>query len=337
MRRTSILALVGLIAGVTAPFAAAQKINAAGASFPDPIYEKWFADYHKAHPEVQISYNPNGSGGGVKGITDGTIDFGASDPPMSDTEIAALKGKVYHFPTVLGAVVPIYNVPGITQDLKFSGQTLADIYMAKITKWNDKAIAAENPGVKLPNEDIVPVHRTDNSGTTYVFTDFLAKVSPEWKQKIGFAKGVSWPVGLGGAQNAGVAGQVKNTPFSIGYAELIYAVHEKIGYGSVKNAAGEYIKADIASVTAAAASVKEIPADFRVSITNAPGSKVYPISSYTYMLIPEKFADAAKGKVVKAFLAWMLTDGQKSAPGLDYAPLPTSVVEKEKKQLAMLK
>jgi phosphate transport system substrate-binding protein len=336
MKMTSV-ALVGLLTLATAQFAVAQKINAAGASFPDPIYEKWFSDYHKAHPDVQISYNPNGSGGGVKGVTDGTIDFGASDPPMSDTELAAVKGKIFHFPSVVGAVVPVYNIPGITQDLKFSGQTLADIYLAKITKWNDKAIAAENPGVKLPSEDIVTVHRTDNSGTTYVFTDFLSKVSPEWKSKIGFAKGVSWPGGLGGPQNAGVAGQVKNTPYSIGYVELIYAVQQKMGYGSVKNAAGDFIKADFASVTeAAAATVKDIPEDFRVSITNAPGKKSYPISSYTYLLIPAKIADPAKGKQIKMFLQWMLTEGQKSAPALDYSPLPASIVGKEKKQLAMV-
>jgi phosphate transport system substrate-binding protein len=335
--RTTSLALVGLLAIATAQFAAAQKINAAGASFPDPIYEKWFSDYHKIHPDVQISYNPNGSGGGVKGVTDGTIDFGASDPPMSDTELAAVKGKLFHFPTVLGAVVPVYNIPGITQDLKFSGQTIAGIYLGKIAKWNDKAIAAENPGVKLPDEDIVAVHRTDNSGTTYVFTDFLSKVSPEWKSKIGFAKGVSWPSGLGGAQNQGVAGQVKNTPYSIGYVELIFAVQQKMAYGSVKNATGDFIKADIASVTeAAAATVKDMPEDFRFSITNATSKKAYPISSYTYLLIPATFQDQAKGKQIRLFLEWMLTEGQKSASSLDYAPLPASVVAKEKKQLAML-
>jgi phosphate transport system substrate-binding protein len=337
MRTIALLTLVGLISVATAPFATAQKINAAGASFPDPIYEKWFSDYHKLHPDVQISYNPNGSGGGVKGVTDGTIDFGASDPPMSDTELAAVKGKIFHFPSVVGAVVPVYNIPGVTQDLKFTGQTLADIYLNKITKWNDKGIAADNPGVKLPNEDIVPIHRTDNSGTTYVFTDFLSKVSPEWKSKIGFAKGVSWPSGLGGNQDAGVAGLVKNTPNSIGYVELIYAVQQKMGYGSVKNAGGDFIKADFNSVTeAAAATVKDIPEDFRVSITNAPGKKSYPIASYTYLLIPAKTQDAGKATQIKMFLEWMLSEGQKSAQSLDYSPLPASVVAKEKKQLAMV-
>lgn len=335
--KTASLALVGLLVVVTAQFAAAQKINAAGASFPDPIYEKWFAAYHTAHPDVQISYNPNGSGGGVKGVTDGTIDFGASDAPMTDAELAAVKGKILHFPTVMGAVVPIYNIPGVTQDLKFSGATLADIYLAKITKWNDKAIAADNPGVKLPGEDIVVVHRTDSSGTTFVFTDYLSKVSPEWKNKVGNAKAVSWPTGLGGAQNQGVAGQVKNTPYSLGYAELIFAVQQKMGYGAVKNAAGEFVKADIASVTeAAAGAAKDMPDDFRVSITNAPGKKAYPISTFTWMLIPAKIPDAAKAKQVKMFLEWMLNEGQKSAPSLDYAPLPPSVIAKEKKQLAML-
>src|SRR5450432_3466143 len=269
--RTTTLALVGMLAVAASPFASAQKINASGATFPAPIYEKWFAAYHAAHPGVQINYNANGSGGGVKDVTAGTVDFGASDAPMTEAEIAAFKGKIFHFPTVLGAVVPIYNVPGVTQELKFSGALLADIFLGKVNKWNDKALAADNPGVKFPNEDIVVVHRTDSSGTTFVFTDYLSKVSPDWKQKVGTGKAVSWPVGLGGAQSIGVAGQVKNTPNSIGYAELTYAVEQKMGYGSVKNAGGEFVKADIASVTeAAAGAAKEIPEDFRVSIVNAP-------------------------------------------------------------------
>jgi phosphate transport system substrate-binding protein len=335
--RTTSLALVGLLVAATAQFAAAQKINASGATFPDPIYEKWFDAYHTAHPEVQINYNANGSGGGVKDVTAGTVDFGASDAPMSDAEISAFKGKILHFPTVMGAVVPIYNLPGVTQDLKFSGAVLADIFLGKITKWNDKTLVADNPGVKLPNEDIVVVHRTDASGTTFVFTDFLSKVSPDWKSKVGTGKAVSWPTGLGGAQSQGVAGQIKNTPYSLGYAELIFAVQQKMGYGSVKNAAGEFVKADIASVTeAAAGAAKDMPEDFRVSITNAPGKKAYPISTFTWLLIPAKIPDPAKAGQVKMFLEWMLDAGQKSAPSLTYAPLPASVIAKEKKQLAMV-
>src|SRR5271165_1825145 len=227
MRKTLLTCGVLLAAG--ASIASAQKINACGASFPDPIYEKWFSLYHAAHPTVEINYNANGSGGGVKGVTDGTVDFGASDMPMTDQELGAAKGKILHFPTVLGAVVLTYNIPGVTQDLKFTGESIASIYLGKITKWNDKTIAADNPGVKLPNEDIVPIHRTDNSGTTFIFTDYLSKVSPEWKSKVGAGKGVSWPSSpLGGAQNAGVTGLVKQTPNSIGYVELLYAIQNKM-------------------------------------------------------------------------------------------------------------
>ena len=331
------LALAGLIAVTLAPFASAQKINAAGATFPDPIYKKWFSAFGKAHPGVQINYEANGSGGGVKGVTDGTVDFGASDMPMTDQELAAVKsGKVLHFPTVLGAVVPIYNLPGIT-DLKFSGEVLADIFLGKITKWNDGRIAAENPGVKLPAEDIIVVHRTDASGTTFVWTDFLAKVSSDWKSKVGAAKAVSWPKGLGGPQSAGVTGLVKQNPYSISYVELLYALQNKIGYGQVKNSSGSYVKADVASVTeAAAGAAKNMPDDFRVSITNAPGKNAYPISSFTWLLIPVKFSDPAKAKTVKEFLQWMLTDGQKDTTALSYAPLPKAVTAKEEKQIAMI-
>jgi phosphate transport system substrate-binding protein len=311
------------------------KINACGASFPDPIYERWFADYHKVHGDVLINYTPNGSGGGVKGITDGTVDFGASDMPMTDQELAAAKGKTYHFPTVLGAVVPTYNIPGVTQELRFSGPTLAGIFMGTIKKWNDKALTAENPGAKLPGDDIIVVHRTDSSGTTFIFTDYLSKVSPDWKSKVGAAKAVSWPTGLGGQQNAGVTGLVKQTPGSIGYVELIYAIQNKVPYGVVKNAAGEYIKASMESVSEAAAGVT-MPDDFRVSITNSAGKNAYPIASFTWMLIPGNIPDANKAKAVHAFLGWMLTAGQQIAPSLDFAPLPKPVVEKEQKQLAML-
>ena len=324
-----------LIAG--AGVASAQKITAAGATFPEPIYTKWFSEYHTAHPEVQISYTANGSGGGVKGVTDGTVDFGASDVPMTDQELAAANKKILHFPTVMGAVVPTYNIPGLSTDLKFSGPLLADIFLGKVAKWNDRAIAAENPGVKLPNEEIVVVHRTDGSGTTGVFTDYLAKVSPEWKSKVGAAKAVNWPVGVGGPKNEGVAALVKQTPYSIGYVELTYALQNKMGFGLMKNADGQYVKASAAGVSAAAAgAAANMPADFRVSITNAPGKASYPISTFTWMLIPAKIADPAKATVIKAFLNWMLTDGQKDAEGLSYAPLPGAVVTKEKAQLSQV-
>lgn len=334
MRR--ILIACGVTVAAIASIAYAQtKINAAGATFPDPIYEKWFSDYHNAHKDVQISYTPNGSGGGVKGVTDGTVDFGASDMPMTPQELSAAKGKILHFPTVLGAVVPIYNVSGVSQDLKFSGPTLAGIFLGKIEKWNDKAIAADNPGVKLPGDDITVVHRNDSSGTTFIFTDYLSSVSPDWKTKVGASKAVSWPAGLGGQGNPGVTGLVKQTPGSIGYVELIYALQNKMGFGAVKNAAGNFVKASIQSVSAAAAGVT-MPDDFRVSIVNASGKDAYPISSFTWMLIPEKINDPAKSKAIHAFLSWMLTDGQKSAPALSYAPLPSPVVSKVQKMLSSL-
>lgn len=333
--RTISVALMGLLVMATAPFAAAQKLNACGATFPDPIYKKWFSEFGKTHQGAQINYEANGSGGGVKGVTNGTVDFGASDMPMTDQELAAVKnGKILHFPTVLGAVVPIYNLPGVTQELKFSGPVLADIFLGSISKWSDKRIAADNPGVKLPDEEIVVVHRTDGSGTTFVWTDFLAKVSPEWKSKVGAAKDVSWPKGLGGAQNAGVTGLVKQNPNSLGYVELVFAVQNKMGHGQVKNANGTFVKASVETVTeAAAGAAKNMPADFRVSITNAPGKNAYPISSFTWLLIPSKFSDPAKARQVKEMLHWVLTDGQVFCAGLSYAPLPLAVVTREEKQI----
>jgi len=326
----------GVLAAAAVSIAVAEvKINACGATFPEPIYEKWFSDYHKAHNDVQINYQPNGSGGGVKGVTDGTVDFGASDMPMTDQELAAVKGKILHFPTVLGAVVPMYNVPGVTQELKFSGPTLAGIFLGTIKKWDDKALAADNPGVKFPKDDIIVVHRTDASGTTFIFTDYLSKVSPEWKSKVGAAKAVSWPTGLGGNQSAGVTGLVKQTPDSISYVELLFAIQNKIGYGSVKNKSGQFIKASMDTVSEAAAGVK-MPDDFRVSITEPAGKNAYPIASFTWILVPANIPDANKSKSIHAFLAWMLTEGQKIAPTLDFAPLPKPVVEKEQKQLAAL-
>ena len=330
------LALAGtLLAGV--PFAGAQQITGAGATFPAPVYQKWFGEYHNLHPDVQVNYQSIGSGAGIQQLTSGTVDFGASDMPMTDEQISKLKVKAFHFPTVMGAVVPTYNVPGIGQDFKFSGEALAGIFMGTVKKWNDPLLAKENKGAKLPNEDIVVVHRSDGSGTSFVWTDYLSKVSPEWKSKVGASTSVSWPVGLGGKGNEGVAGTVKQTPNSIGYVELIYAVQNKMDYGSVKNVAGEFVKASLESVSeAAAGAAKNMPDDFRVSITNAPGKKAYPISSFTWLLIPAQIPDAGKSKSIKAFLQWMLADGQKIAPTLDYAALPKEVVAKETKQIAQI-
>jgi phosphate transport system substrate-binding protein len=323
-----------LFAGV-AP--AAETINATGATFPAPIYQKWFEEY-KARTGIRINYQPLGSSTGVKQLTEGTVDFGASDVPMTDDQIQACKIKPLHFPTVLGAVVITYNVPNAPADLKFSGDTIANIYLGTISQWNDAKIARDNPGVKLPATDIIMVHRSDGSGTTGIFTDFLAKVSPVWKTKVGAANSVSWPAGLGGAQNAGVAGLVKQTPGAIGYVELIYAIQNKMPYASVKNAAGQFVKPGFESVTAAAAAMnKEMPDDFRVSIGNGPGTGTYPIASFTWLLIPSQIADTGEKKAIVDFLTWMLADGQKEAQGLSFAPLPASVIAKEKKQIALIK
>jgi phosphate transport system substrate-binding protein len=336
--KTFSLALCAVAAmGVTA--AQAQKINAAGATFPAPIYQKWFGEYHTAHPDVEINYQAVGSGAGIKQLTDGTVDFGASDMPMTNEQIGAVKVKPLHFPTVLGAVVLSYNIPGVTTALKFSPDTVADIYLGKVNKWNDAKIAKDNAGVKLPNEDIVVVRRTDGSGTTFVFTDYLSKISPEWKMKVGANTSVSWPgQTLGGNGNAGVAGLLKQTPNSIGYVELIYAEQNKMPYASIKNPAGNFVKPSLDSVTeAAAAAAKDMPDDFRVSITNAAGKNAYPISTFTWMLIPSQISDANKSKAIKGFLEWMLADGQKNVASLTYAPLPKEVVAKEVKQIAMVK
>lgn len=327
-----------LLAVTASVVASAETINAAGATFPAPIYQKWFEDFHKAHSDIQINYQAIGSGGGIRQLTEGTVDFGASDMPMTDDQASKVtKFKVLHFPTVLGGIVPTYNIPSATS-LKFSGETLAGIYLGNIKKWNDPALKKDNPGVNLPNEDITVVHRSDGSGTSFVFSDYLSKVSPEWKMKVGANTSVNWPVGLGGKGNEGVAGLVKQTPNSIGYVELVYAIQNKMEYGSMKNAAGNFVKADVSTVTdAAAGAAKEMPADFRVSITNAPGKNAYPISSFTWLLIPDKIDNATKKKSITDFLQWMMTAGQADAPGLSYAPLPKSVVAKEQKQLALIK
>jgi phosphate transport system substrate-binding protein len=312
-------------------------INATGATFPAPIYQKWFEVYHAAHSNVQVNYQPLGSGAGIAQLTAGTVDFGASDMPMTDEMIAKLKVKPLHFPTVIGAVVPTYNIPGVTGELKFTQKALVGIYMGTITKWNDPEIANANAGVKLPADDIIVVHRSEGSGTSFIFTDFLSKVSPEWKSKVGAAASPNWPAGLGGKGNDGVMGLVKQTPDSIGYVELIYALSQKIPYGSVQNAAGKFLKADLAGVTAAAAgAAKTMPEDFRVSITNAPGAASYPISSFTWLLIPSQFQDSAKRDAIKGFLNWMLADGQGYNEGLSYAKLPAAVIAKEKKQISMI-
>jgi phosphate transport system substrate-binding protein len=320
----------------TAP-AWAQNINAAGATFPYPIYSKWFDEYHKVHPNVQINYQSIGSGGGIRQLLDKTVDFGASDGPMSDDQLKQAGFKILHFPTVLGAAVPSYNLPGVTAELKFTPEALAGIFLGKVTKWNDPAIAGANPGVKLPADDIVVIHRSDGSGTTYIWTDYISKVSDDWKSKVGTNTSVNWPVGLGGKGNEGIAGLLKQTPDSIGYVELIYAIQNNLPYGSVKNAAGEFVKASLAGVSAAAAgAAKSMPDDFRVSITNAPGKGAYPISSFTWLLIPAQIQDAAKRDAIKDFLHWMLATGQQDCEPLAYAKLPKEVVAKEEKAIAMI-
>jgi len=311
-------------------------LNAAGATFPYPIYSKWFDVYHTAHPNVQINYQSIGSGGGIRQLLAGTVDFGASDGPMTDDQLAQSKVKILHFPTVLGADVPSYNISGVTGELNFTQKALSGIYLGTITKWNDPEIAKANPGVNLPGEDIVVVHRSDGSGTTYIWTDFLSKASDDWKNKVGKGTSVNWPVGLGGKGNEGVSGLVKQTPNSIGYIELIYAVQNNIPYGKVQNADGKFVKADLAGVTAAAGSLKDMPEDFRVSITNAPGAKSYPISSFTWLLIPAQISDAAKRDAIKDFLKWMLADGQKFNEGLFYAQLPKTVIGKESKAISLI-
>jgi phosphate transport system substrate-binding protein len=326
-----------LLAVMLCSFVSAQNaLNAGGATFPYPIYSKWFSEYNKLHPDVQINYQSIGSGGGIRQVLAGTLDFGASDGPMSDEQLSQAKSKILHIPTVLGAVVPAYNIPGVNAELKFSPDVLADIFLGKITTWNDPRIVKENPGVSLPGQSIVVVHRSDGSGTTYIFTDYLSKVSKEWKDSVGKGTSVSWKGGMGGKGNEGVAGYIRNIQGSIGYIELIYALQNKIMFGTVKNAAGNYVKASLESTTAAAASAK-MPADFRVSITNAPGKDSYPIASFTWLLIPQPSKDAKKGQVIKDFLQWMSTDGQKMTQQLSYAPLPASVVAQEAAVIKNLK
>jgi phosphate transport system substrate-binding protein len=327
--------VIALGAGVAAQ---KQQISGAGATFPNPIYSKWFSEYNKLHPDIEINYQSLGSGAGIRQITNQTVFFGATDGPMTKDQLLAAPGNILHFPTVLGAVVPCYNVPGVSAELKFTGPMLADIFLGKITKWNDPAIAKANPGVTLPGTAIAVVHRSDGSGTSYIWVDYLAKVSPEWLKKVGVANSVSWPVGLGGQGNEGVAGLVKQTPGAIGYVELIYALQNSISYGPVQNMAGEFVKASVAATTAAAAeAVKAMPADFRVSITNAPGKDAYPVSSFTWLLFYESPKNKVQGKTMVDFVKWALTDGQKFAPALGYAPLPAAVVQLEMEALKKIK
>ena len=319
---------MGAFLFVTAGVAQAQKLTGAGATFPYPIYSKWFSEYSAAHPGVEINYQSIGSGGGIKQVTAGLVDFGASDVTMNDDQLAQSKIKLVHIPTVLGAVVPIFNVTGVS-DIKFSPDVLADIFLGKISNWNDPRIAKDNPGVKLPSETINVIHRAEGSGTTFIFTDYLSKVSKDWLNGPGRGAALNWPKGIGGKGNDGVAGLVRQLPGSIGYVELIYAMQNHISFGEIKNAAGNWVKASIAGVTEAASSVKQMPADYRVSITNAPGAQAYPISSFTWMLVPIHAQDASKGKVLKDFLNWMLNDGENQVSSLYYAPLPKALVDKE--------
>jgi len=334
MRKTLLLLVCVVLA---LPALGQTTLNGAGATFPYPIYSKWFSEYHKIHSDVQINYQSIGSGGGIRQVTAGTVDFGASDMPMTDKQLQEAKTKILNLPTVLGAVVPAYNIPGVSGEVKFTPEALAGIFLGKISKWNDKAITSANPGINFPDRDIIVVHRSDGSGTTFIWTDYLSKVSPEWKSTVGSDTSVKWPVGMGGKGNEGVSGFVRQLQGSIGYVELIYAIQNNIPYGSVRNAAGTFIKASLESVTAAAASAPKMPADFRVSITNSPGQNAYPISSFTWLLIPAQSKDPAKGKILADFLNWMVTDGQKMTSALAYAPLPENVAAKEKVAIKQVK
>jgi len=334
MRKIVLLLVCVLMA---LPTLAQTTLNGAGATFPNPMYSKWFSEYHKVHADVQVNYQPIGSGGGIRQVTAGTVDFGASDMPMTDKQLQEAKQKILNIPTVLGAVVPAYNIPGVSGEVKFTPEALAGIFLGKISKWNDKAITGPNPGVNFPDKEIIVVHRSDGSGTSFIWTDYLSKVSPEWKSQVGADTSVKWPIGMGGKGNEGVAGFVRNLGGAFGYVELIYAIQNNIAYGSVRNSAGVFVKGSLESVTAAAASAPKMPADFRVSITNAPGKDAYPISSFTWLLIPAQSKDPAKGKILADFLNWMVTDGQKMTSALSYGPLPENVVTKVKEAIKQVK
>jgi phosphate transport system substrate-binding protein len=326
---------IALLTGISATASAQMMINGAGATFPYPIYSKWFDEYARVDPSVRFNYQSIGSGGGQKQILAQTVDFGASDGPMSDENLAKAPGKLLHIPTVAGADVVAYNLPG-NPAMKFDANTIAGIFLGQIKRWNDPKIAALNPGVSLPDKEIVVVHRSDGSGTTYIWTDYLSKVSPEWKTKVGTNTSVNWPTGIGGKGNEGVAGQIRQTPGALGYVELIYAVQSKMPYAEVKNAAGEFVKPSIESITAALATA-EIPDDFRFSMTNAPGKDAYPICGATWLLVYEQQKDAAKGKKLVEFLRWALTEGEKMARDLEYAPLPENVQQRVLKRVDEIK
>ncbi len=331
-----LLSAAALAATAIAPLAA-QNLTGAGATFPNPIYSRWFSEYAQQHPGVQINYQSVGSGAGIRQVSNKIVDFGASDGPMTDQQLAESKVKLLHVPTVLGAVVPVYNVPGVSGDLKFAPEVIAGIYLGVITKWNDPSIQHDNPGVSLPDHNILPVYRSDGSGTTYIFTDFLSKVVPEFQQRIGKGTSVRFPVGIGQKGNEGVAGMVRNSQFSFGYVELIYAEQNHMPFGLVRNHDGKYLKASTEGVTAAAAAVaKNMPADFRVSITNAPGATSYPISSFTWLLVPVQWDDKAKGKVMVDFLHWMLQHGESEAASMTYAPLPAPVAERVNQEINLI-
>lgn len=332
-RFTFVILLVFALATLTF---AQTTLTGAGATFPYPMYSKWFSDYHKLHSDIAINYQSIGSGGGIAQVTAGTVDFGASDGPMSDEQLSKAKTKIVHIPTVLGAVVPAYNIPGVKDELKFTPEALAGIFLGRITSWNDNAIQSVNKDVKLPNTPIVVVHRSDGSGTTYVWTDYLSKVSPDWKGSPGKGTSIKWPVGLGAKGNEGVAGQIRQVEGAIGYIELIYALQNKIPFGTVKNSSGNFVKASLDSATAAAQGAK-IPNDYRVSITNPPGKDAYPVASFTWLLIPEKSTDPNKGKILVDFLNWMLNDGQKETTELSYAPLPPELAARVKETVKQLR
>jgi phosphate transport system substrate-binding protein len=340
MRRTTTAALLAalvLMLGGWRPAAAQVLINGAGATFPYPLYSKWFDVYTKVDPSVHFNYQSIGSGGGIKQLLARTVDFGASDAPMKDEQLAKAPEPILHFPTVLGAVVLTYNVPGITGTLRLTGPVIADIYLGKISKWNDPALAKLNPALTLPEQSIVVCHRSDGSGTSYIFTDYLSKVSEEWNKEPGKSTSVKWPIGLGGKGNEGVTALVQQTPGSIGYVELIYAINNKLPYATLQNHDGAWVEANLAGVTAAAAAdAAQIPADFRVSITDAPGRDSYPLSSFTYLLVYAKQTNATKGKALVGFLRWMLTDGQQYAPSLQYAPLPAALLGRENAQIGKI-
>ena len=328
--------LAAILALCSAP-AVAQTINGAGATFPYPIYSKWFSEYSRVDPAVHINYQSIGSGGGIRQVSEGTVDFGATDGPMTDSQIAGAKIRTMHIPTVLGAVVPVYNIPGFSRDLNLSADVIADIYLGKIAKWNDGRIARDNPGANLPDHAILPVYRSDGSGTTYIFTDFLSKVSPEFQSRVGRSTSVKWPTGIGQKGNEGVAGMVRQSPYSFGYVELVYALQNKMTFGGVKNSSGKFVKASPQSVTdAASATAKTMPADFRVSITNPPGATSYPISSFTWLLVPLHSADPNKARALQGFLTWMLAHGEAEASSLSYAPLPRPVQDAVQRAIAQI-